>query len=156
MKKILSLFISILFLSGCSINLLGNNNVQPSLTNQNLNEQQNINAPINIGGPCQYNNIAGIAKILSIESAPDNGNNCPVEPKLIKFTFTPDDQNIKSSESELRINAGTNPSLKWIDDQKIAVGNIYRVERQEITSGTCTPRVYKFLDLDLFPSNGCN
>jgi|GEM_PF-6558894 len=127
-----------------------------SNVNENNNQNENINAPINVGGGCQYKSIAGTAEILSIESAPTSGSNCPIEPQLIKFVFTSDDLTVRDIIAELRINAGMNPSLKWVEDNDITVGKTYRVERQKITSGTCTPVVYKFLDLDVFPATGCN
>lgn len=154
MKIFLALISLTLLLSGCGINIPTNNN-QP-VTNQNLNENENIDVPINVGGGCQYKSIAGEAKILSIESAPASASNCPIEPQLIKFVFTADDSTAKDIIAELRINAGMNPSLKWLKDNDVNVGKIYRVERQEITNGTCSPVVYKFLDLNVFPTTGCN
>ena len=118
-----------------------------------------------VGGGCEYIKYEGIAKIKSIYTVPSDEYNCPNEPKKIKFEFTPNnisdrDQykytNYNDSANYMRINAGMNPSQLWIDNNKIEIGKEYKCFRTEIKKGTCTPVVFEFPDLDLFPSNGCN
>lgn len=120
---------------------------------------------INVGGACEYNQIEGTAVITSIEDAPADEYNCPVNPKKVLFTFIPNDpnapdnyqfKNVLDSIQDISINAGRNPSLIWIEQNGLAVDNVYVCTREEITSGTCTPVVFTFQDLDLFPDSGCN
>ncbi|MCK5169597.1 MAG: hypothetical protein KAQ75_06940 [Bacteroidales bacterium] len=117
------------------------------------------------GNICEYIKYEGIAKIKLISIAPSDEYNCPNEPKKIKFEFTPDnisdrDQynytNYNDSANYMRINAGMNPSQLWIDNNKIEIGKEYKCFRTEIKKGTCTPVIFEFPDLDLFPSNGCD
>jgi hypothetical protein len=45
--------------------------------------------------------------------------------------------------------------MDWINKNNIKVGNEYKCNRCEQTKGTCTPVVFEFPDIDLFPSTGC-
>ena len=112
---------------------------------------------------CQYKKFAGKAKIISISSAPTDENNCPLNPKKVIFAFTPNDSNAInnylfrswSDTSTLKINAGTNPSQNFLDSLNIFIGSEFICNRQEISQGTCTPVVFEFTTIKLFPQNGC-
>lgn len=115
------------------------------------------------GQNCQYKKIAGKAKIISISSAPTDEINCPLNPKKVIFSFTPDDTSARnnylfkswSDTSTLMINAGTNPSQYFLDSLNISIGSEFICNRQEISQGTCTPVIFEFTTINLFPENGC-
>ena len=113
---------------------------------------------------CSYSSIKGTIEILSIELAPEEEFNCPVEPRKVLLKFTPDNlididnysfPNV-SDTSELRINDGKNPSLNWIEQNGIEVGNVYDGTRSEILGGSCSPVLFDFSDINTYPSTGCN
>ena len=113
-----------------------------------------------VGGGCGYNDIDGLAKIISVVAAPSNENNCEKNPQKITFVFTPNTKTSYkfanfSDTSNLRINAGQNPSASWVAANKITVGATFACSRSEIIQGTCTPVVFKFKDIDAMPENGC-
>ena len=116
------------------------------------------------GGNCEYNQFEGSAKIISIKDAPKSDYNCPENPKLVIFEFTPANlsdrskysfKNFSDNSVQMKINDGANPSLAWIKKNKIEAGKKYRCVRTELTKGTCTPVIFEFPDLDLAPSTGC-
>ena len=115
-----------------------------------------------IGTDCTYIQYQGKARIISIDNAPINENNCPVNPKKILFVFTPNDTTVRSNylfknwsdTSSLTVN-GLNPSQLFLDSLHITVGNEFNSNRQEITQGTCTPVLFNFTEIDLNPQSGC-
>jgi hypothetical protein len=148
MKTIILLIILICFITSCGTNI-----------------HKNSHQEIRTGGPCKYMKYPGVARIIKIEQAPMNERNSTNHPKRIKFVFTPDDPSApeKYSFTEwsdscqyLKINAGSNPSVNWIKKNDIKPGNIYKCTRCEEIKGTCTPVIFEFPDLDLFPESGSN
>lgn len=116
------------------------------------------------GGDCTYTSYEGYAVIKSITPAPASEYNCPDKPQKIIFEFTPLDlsvrqkyrfTNFSDTAVSMRINDGANPSIAWVKKNKIEPGKKFRCFRTELTDGTCTPVVFKFPELDLFPETGC-
>ncbi len=116
------------------------------------------------GGACEYSKIEGFAKIISIKPAPADAYNCPDNPRQIIFQFTPANssdrekyrfKNFSDSSIELKINDGVNPPLSWIKKNKIEAGKKYICIRTELLKGTCTPVIFRFPELNLFPDGGC-
>jgi hypothetical protein len=117
------------------------------------------------GGPCDYQRYSGSAIIAEIVPAPSGDYNCANQPMRIKFIFIPDDSTASAKYrfnqwsdtcQYLRINAGCNPSFAWVDKNNIKAGNTYKCFRCEETKGSCTPVVFEFPEINLFPENGCN
>lgn len=117
------------------------------------------------GGLCEYSSYEGYAVIKAIKAAPASEYNCPNNARQVVFEFTPDNisdrqkyrfTNVSDSPLTMKINDGANPSLTWIKNNKITVGAKFKCIRTEITKGTCTPVVFKFPELNLFPETGCN
>lgn len=117
-----------------------------------------------MGGSCSYVKFEGYAKITSIVPAPESEYNCPEKPELVTFEFTPLDKSDRKkyrftgysdSAVNMRINDGVNPSHAWIKNNGIAIGKKFRCFRTELSKGTCTPVIYTFPDLNLFPETGC-
>lgn len=117
-----------------------------------------------LGGDCEYRNIPGKAVIFSITDAPDISFNCPNEPKVIKFNFRPDNledidnylfPNWTDSNKLITIHNGMNPSNYWVIRNRIDIDDEFICFRNEILKGTCTPVIFDFPDLDLFPEKNC-
>jgi len=116
------------------------------------------------GGACEYAKYEGYAVIKSIKQAPASEYNCPDSPQKIIFDFTP--LNISDRKSyifsnrsdtgvEMKINDGINPSLAWVKKNGITAGKKFKCFRTELKKGTCTPVIFTFPELNLFPENGC-
>lgn len=115
-------------------------------------------------GACEYAKYEGYAVIKSIKPAPASEYNCPDSPQKIIFDFTPLNisdrksyvfSNRPDSGAELRINDGINPSLAWVKKNGITAGKKFKCFRTELKKGTCTPVIFTFPELNLFPENGC-
>ena len=118
-----------------------------------------------VGGSCAYEQYAGIAKIIAIEEAPADENNCPNNPKKVTYEFTPTDSSVVAtylfpnepdSLQYFDIGDGKNPSQAWLDNNEMEVGSEYTVVREEITQGTCTPVIFTFTDPDLDLDGACD
>jgi hypothetical protein len=109
-----------------------------------------------IDAECSYEEIGGIAEIVSIDQPLPGELNCPKGSAAIYFDFIPHDTtavlrytgNWPASNARLLI-GGMNPSEAWIDDQGLRVGLLLECVRMQITKGTCAPIVYTYPDLDL-------
>lgn len=108
------------------------------------------------GSPCAYSEIKGRATITAISPSPPEAYNCR-NPVQVKFKFVPDDISDRDgyrfpdrsdAEQLLTVGSGMNPSIEWIEEKQIAVGNVYRCIRREITGGTCTPVIFVFSGID--------
>ncbi len=116
------------------------------------------------GGACEYSKFEGYAVIKSIKPAPASEYNCPDNPQKIVCDFTP--LNISDRKSyrytnrsdsgvELKINDGANPPLSWVKKNGITAGKKFKCFRTELKKGTCTPVIFIFTELNLFPETGC-
>ena len=102
------------------------------------------------GGPCQYLEIPGTAKITVIRPA-GTGYNCPRNPVEVLFDFTADDPRRSSRQAQdryLKIGAGMNPSMDFVENRGLKVGQTLRCVRKEIITGTCSPTGFDFPDID--------
>ena len=118
-----------------------------------------------VGGPCTYTEFTGTATITAIEDAPADDFNCANNPKLVRYTFTPNAAeassdyaftNVADTDQSLKILGGKNPAQKWLENNGVQIGKTYACVRAEIQSGTCTPVVFTIKDLDLTNSTGCD
>ena len=108
-----------------------------------------------IGGDCVYEEIPGIAEIVSIDQAPPGELNCPSGSVAIFFDFIPDDStavfrytgNWPLNNARLAI-IGMNPPEEWVDEQGLHAGSLLECVRMQITKGTCPGVMYKYPDLD--------
>ncbi len=107
-----------------------------------------------IGGPCSYNEFPGRAVITSVTPAPDGG--C-IDAVYVEFNFIPDDPNAlelyvfpnwPDTGQFLTVGDGKHPNATWAELQGLTVGSIHPAIRMEISDGTCTPVIFKFLDVD--------
>ena len=106
------------------------------------------------GGPCEYNEIPGVATIVSIKKADSSRTYCENTVEVL-FNFDPDDPTVEytlptweDTNQRFVMPGGYNPPLKWIQSYGIMEGKTYICKRTEITSGYCTPVIFEFPDLD--------
>lgn len=115
------------------------------------NGQDIAKMPFSGGGPCEYLEIPGTAKITAIKPA-GAGYNCPRNPVEVLFNFTPDDPKRSSRNAQDRhfqIGSGMNPSMDFVENLGLKVGQTLRCIRKEIVRGTCSPLGFDFPDVDL-------
>ena len=110
-----------------------------------------------IGGLCKYNTISGVATIVSIGEPDPNEYNCANNPVKVIFDFAPEEPNAEESYSypewsdtgnSLTISDGANPPGSWVQDEGLIVGSEHPCLRKEIVSGTCTPVIFEFTDIN--------
>jgi hypothetical protein len=110
------------------------------------------------GGPCTYDSIPGHATITSISSDQISRTYCD-SCYSVKFTFVPDDSTASyryifptwpDTGGNLIHSGGAFPTISYINQNGIAVGNVYVCSRMENTYGACTPVVYIFQGLEAF------
>lgn len=109
------------------------------------------------GGRCEYKDFQGSATITAV-TEPDAGeDNCKNAVKII-FTFTPNDASAPDqyrfsqwpdNEQKFTVGSGKNPPKDWAESVGLIIGSTHKCVRSEIISGTCTPVIYSFPDIDL-------
>jgi len=114
-------------------------------------DSTNSNDNTVIGGPCDYEDTAGVATIVSVEPAGTNGLNCGDDAVEIVFDFTPDDPaaaDLAETGLFVAVSEGVNPDRAWAEDEGLTVGSEHPALRVDITSGTCTPLMFTLTDVD--------
>jgi len=121
------------------------------------NDDSDSNAADIVGGKCTYNDIQGTATIDSV-AEPDAGeNNCKHAVKIF-FTFTPDDVDAPNDyrfsewpdkDQAFFVGAGKNPPKVWTESAGLIQGSTHKCVRSEIISGTCTPVIFSFPEIEL-------
>lgn len=102
--------------------------------------------------PCEYMEIPGKAIITAIKPARAGLNNCPRNPVEVLFDFTPDDPKRSSKcmrDRHLTIGDGKNPSLDFVENRGLKVGQTLCCILKKIITGTCSPRGFDFPDVNL-------
>ena len=111
-----------------------------------------------VGGACEYEDIAGTATIISVTEAPAEEYNCENNPVKVVFDFRPSYllarllymfPDFADEGNTLTIAGGANPPASWVEAQGIVPGAKLAAVRREIVSGTCTPVIYSFPDIDM-------
>lgn len=103
------------------------------------------------GGPCKYVDTPGVATIVSVESADPDALNCTNDPVEVIFDYQPDDPasaDLAVTGRRLKISEGVNPPREWVESEGLIVGSQHVCIRRDITSGTCTPLLFEFADVD--------
>jgi hypothetical protein len=109
-----------------------------------------------IGGPCQYVDIPGIAKIVSVEDAAPTDYNCANVVK-VTFDFVPNNlaavdnyrhPSWEDTGNHFTVGAGMNPPKTWVLEQGLIEGSEHACVRSEITAGTCTPVIFSFPEIN--------
>ena len=110
-----------------------------------------------VGGPCTYREWPGEAVITQAAAADPEALNCDNQPVSVLFDFTPDapstpaDYLFPSVEDQgraLTLGEGLNPPRAWVEREGLAPGSSHAAVRMEITSGTCTPVLFRVSGAD--------
>lgn len=106
-----------------------------------------------LGGSCTYTRTQGQATIVSLNSANPSSNNCNNNPVEVVFDFAPDNpanaNNVMDKNRVLTVGDGKNPPLNYVLGKGLSIGSIHPCIKQNIASGTCTPVIFTFTDVDL-------
>ena len=103
------------------------------------------------GGPCEYADTPGTATIVSVEDADPDDLNCSNDPVVVVFDFEPDDPaspDLAATGVQLTISEGVNPPREWVDSEGLTVGSQHPCTRRDIITGTCTPLLFEFPEVD--------
>ena len=93
---------------------------------------------------------AGRARTRTSTEADPDSNNCANDPVEVVFDFVPTDPTVDASATgwRLTISDGANPPAAWVADEGLTEGSEHPCTRRNIISGTCTPVLYEFTDVD--------
>jgi len=109
-----------------------------------------------VGGPCEYKQYAGKAKIMSI--TPKTGHAYDLyfyQAYEVKFSFIPDQKisekfaRTEGKEYVLLLKNSSYPGPKFIEKYELKTGKILECNMNVITKGTCTPILFDFPSLRL-------
>jgi hypothetical protein len=76
---------------------------------------------------------------------------------IVFFDFSPDNHDVvdhykfpawPDSNRRLTVSSGINPPDSWVAAQGLTENSEHRCIRQELTSGTCTPVIFEFTEID--------
>ena len=116
-----------------------------------------VESPHAVGGPCEYVDIPGIAKIVSVKEAPSTEYNC-AKAVQVTFDFVPNDPaavksyrfpNWKDTGCHFTVGGGMNPPKAWVLERGLVEGSEHACVRSEITKGTCTPVNFSFPTINM-------
>jgi hypothetical protein len=110
-----------------------------------------------IGGPCKYRSYAGTAKVVSVERADvsQNGAKEDVRTYDVQFIFqsenVPKDiyERVQGKRHPFLLTNGSRPTSGFLKKYGISKGKSLPCELDVIVKGTCTPRIFKFPNVDL-------
>lgn len=103
------------------------------------------------GTDCEYEQIPGTCTITTWQDSVDSGYNCTEDSVEVTFDFVPD----SSGEETINgvgytVGGGTiyNPPRAWLQEVGLTEGSSHRCTLHSATSGSCTPRMFYFNDID--------
>jgi hypothetical protein len=106
-----------------------------------------------VGGSCTYTSVTGTATIVSLNTASTNSNNCNNNPVEVVFDFTPanpaDANDATDKNRTLTVGDGKNPPFNYVLSKGLTIGSTHPCIRQIEVSGTCSPVIFTFTDVDL-------
>lgn len=101
------------------------------------------------GGPCEYKQYKGRAKIESITQK-SKTHNYAHEVYEVKFSFTSNQEitgkfaRTEGKEFVLLLKNSAYPGPKFLEKYDIRVGKVFECIMEVITKGTCTPILFEF------------
>ncbi len=107
------------------------------------------------GGNCNYKDIMGKAKIISVDEFPPSYKGCLQGSELIRFIFISADTNYKASTDTFFGDTAYLQVSGGMEKMKIKPGMEFNCIRQVITEGTCTPVILEFPDDSLLSAKFC-
>jgi hypothetical protein len=117
-----------------------------------INKQYSAEMSFSGGEPCVYMEIPGAAKITAIKPARAELNNCPRHPVEVLFDFTPADPKRSAKclrDQHMTVGDGKNPSLDFVENRGLKVGQTLSCICKKIVTGACSPIVFIFPDINL-------
>ena len=109
-----------------------------------------------MGGPCEYNQYRGKARITSIKGLP--GSNQGRETFEVKFNFLPEEEikesfaRVEGREFLLLLANSTYPEGPFLNRYQIKPGRVFDCILKVIRKGTCTPMLFEFPGINLSDS----
>jgi hypothetical protein len=106
-----------------------------------------------MGGPCEYNQYRGKARITSVKGLPDP--NQGREKFEVKFVFLPEEDikesfaRVEGKEFLLLMANSTYPESGFLNRYQVKPGNVYDCILKVIRKGTCTPMLFDFPGINL-------
>lgn len=103
------------------------------------------------GGECDYDEFAGTCTITNWQDAVDSGYSCTADTVEVTFDFVPTQSDGESvTGREYMVGSGTiyNPPRAWLESVGLTVGTSHDCTRSWATSGSCTPEMFSFNDID--------
>ena len=127
---------------------------------------QGCNEPIIpvVGGSCNYKSSIETVEIISISDVNSSDRayrSCDNGAVKVMFIFKPSATLGGMLNSDmpwsLYDTVGQYTSAKYIESKGLTIGSTHKVKADSITSGACTPILFKFVDVDFSDSkNICN
>ena len=106
------------------------------------------------GGPCEYKEYPGSARISSIRKIADlSGSRESYE---VKFLFTPAERveepfaQVQGREFLLMVGDSYPPTKRFLEKYGIETGKIFEGYLKVIVKGTCTPVLFEFPSINLY------
>lgn len=121
-------------------------------------------SPQRVGGPCQYIDIPGTARIISVQPLPPSAAVPPgsaYQPYAVLFTFTPapsatstvsspEAQALAGRSHSLTLSGGAPPGPQFLRKYAIRPGAAFACEAHIIRKGTCTPILFTLQGVNMF------
>jgi len=113
-----------------------------------------------VGGPCEYKEYMGQAKIVSLEKRGAEEQVVPSQKHSyeVRFSFDTDQGiqepyvRVKGKEYLLLLRDSSYPGARFLREYGIKVGKVFPCCLKVITKGTCTPIIFDFPTIDLSDS----
>ncbi len=107
-----------------------------------------------VGGPCEYKEYPGSARIMSITKRADSAG--PQERYEVKFVFTPEGRieepfaQVEGQEFPLLVGHMYPPSRQFLQKYGIEAGKTFDARLKVIVKGSCTPVLFEFPSINLY------
>lgn len=107
------------------------------------------------GGPCEYDRHPGTCTIVSIEDTSELEGICTADATAsahVVFDYVGSEAGVAPlSGQTLQVGAGTmyHPPRSFLDAYGLTVGSSHPCVLEEITRGTCSPRIIEFEQFDI-------
>ncbi len=108
-----------------------------------------------VGGSCNYKSSVETVEIISISDVNSSDRayiSCEQNAVKVMFTFKPSSTLGSMLNSNmpwsLYDTVGQYTSAKYIESKGLTIGSRHKVKVDSITSGACTPILFKFIDVD--------
>jgi len=106
-----------------------------------------------VGGPCEYNQYRGKARIVSVTRMAEQQQGR--EKFEVKFNFLPEEEikesfaRVEGREFLLLLTNSTYPEGLFLERYQIKTGKIFDCILKVIRKGTCTPMLFEFPGINL-------